>query len=461
MKKIRVILLALLCIFIVDVKVYAQLVDLLNKSEKFAKQEKGGFLSSVKPLDIDPILKEHYKEKFLFTINQPIDHSDLSKGFFNQRVIVAVADFNAPTVIVTEGYGAKYALNPKYVEEVSKLFKTNLVVVEHRYFLESTPFMQDDTTITPESLDWSYMTAVNHAADLHNVNKLFKSVFKGKWIATGISKGGQTAMFYTAYYPNDIDISVPYVGPLCRGVEDGRHEPFLAKFAGTKQEREIILNFQKELLKRRAEVIPLLKSLAEEEELAFRISLDEVFDYCVLEFPFAFRQWGLPVSAIPSLNSSTEDLFNFMCAASGPDYFATGGDSAPFFVQAAKELGYYGYDTKPFKGLLTIKSAKGYLDRIFLPVHGEFKFDKYLYKKISSFLATTDSKMMFIYGEFDPWSAVMPVAPVKNEKLKAKGKGRENMVLFVSPAGSHRARISNLPEADRIRAINILKSWLE
>lgn len=69
--------------------------------------------------------------------------------------------------------------------------------------------------------------------------------------------------------------------------------------------------------------------------------------------------------------------------------------------------------------------------------------------------------MMFIYGEFDPWSAVMPVAPVKNEELKKKGKGRENMYLFVEPGGSHRARINTLPEQMKKEAVAILKGWLE
>ena len=38
-----------------------------------------------------------------------------------------------------------------------------------------------------------------------------------------------------------------------------------------------------------------------------------------------------------------------------------------FNVQAAKELGYYGYDTKPFEKYLTIKSSKNYMYRVMLP----------------------------------------------------------------------------------------------
>ena len=165
---------------------------------------------------------------------------------------------------------------------------------------------------------------------------------------------------------------------------------------------------------------------------------------------------------IPDPNkASDKQMFEFLLNTSGPDYFAEGDDSAPFFVQAAKELGYYGYDTKPFEGLLTIKDAEGYLNKIFVPQTQQFKFDKYLYKKIKGFLAKTDSKMMFIYGQFDPWSAVMPEAPVKNEELKKKGKGRETMKLYIEPNGSHRARIGTLPEQMRKEAVNTLKEWLE
>ena len=36
-------------------------------------------------------------------------------------------------------------------------------------------------------------------------------------------------------------------------------------------------------------------------------------------------------------------------------------------MQAARELGYYGYDTKPFKKYLSIQPSKGYLHRLMLP----------------------------------------------------------------------------------------------
>ena len=50
---------------------------------------------------------------------------------FHQRVIVSHVGFDRPTVIVTEGYGAAYALNPKYREEISELLDANTVYYTH------------------------------------------------------------------------------------------------------------------------------------------------------------------------------------------------------------------------------------------------------------------------------------------------------------------------------------------
>ncbi len=426
-----------------------------------AASECGIKVSGIEALKVGPRAKDCFTEKYKFFIEQPIDHTNPSVGTFRQKVVLFHKEFSRPMVLITEGYSSNGA-HPNYNNELCAMLNTNMVEVEHRYFNESIPFMQDDTTITDETLNWDYMTAKNEAADLHRVNMLLKRLYTGKWIATGISKGGQTAMFYTTYYPKDIDISIPYVGPLCKGYEDGRHEPFLAEFVGTEKDRKILYDFQVEFLKRRSKIEPLMQKLSEENGYTYKMPLSAIYDYCVLEFPFAFWQWGYDTAIVPDPKSASDkEMFDFLVKTSGPDYFAEGGSSAPFFVQAAKELGYYGYDTKPFKGLLTIEDAEGYLHKIFVPQSQEFKFDKYLYKDIKKFLAKTDSKMMFIYGEFDPWSAVMPEAPVKNNALKAKGKGRENIYLFVEPGGSHRARINTLPEEMRNEAISVLKRWLE
>jgi len=380
-----------------------------------------------------------FKDKYVLYIEQPISHEDPSLGTFRQRVFVMHAGLDRPTVLVTEGYGASYAANPKYREELSKLFNTNVIFVEHRYFLESTP----------KPLDWQYLTAENSANDLHNVTMIFKEIYKKKWIATGISKGGQTALIYRAFFPADVEISVPYVAPLCKSAEDGRHEPFIANFAGTPEQRTKILDFQKEILKRRASLQPKFDSLCTAKGYQFNLPNEEIYDYTVLEFSFSFWQWGSNSDAIPSVKASDNELFSYFIKLCSPDYFIKESSTSAFFVQAGRELGYYGYDIKPFEGLLKIKSTKGYLTKLFLTEESRFKFDSKLYKKLSKFVATTDSKMIFIYGEFDPWSAVRVNEPKSN-----------NVVVVIDPKGSHRSRISTLPEEKRKMVLSLIERWL-
>ena len=374
-------------------------------------------------------------------IEQQVDPKNPAAGTFTQRVIVGHVGFDRPTVIVTEGYGAAYALRPRYHEELCKLLNANLIFVEYRYFLESTP----------EPKNWDYLTAENSAYDLHNVRNTFKQIYPEKWISTGISKGGQTTMLYRAYFPDDVDFSVPYVGPLCKGVEDGRHEPFLRK-VGTKAERQKIKEFQLEVLKRKADMLSLLEEYVKKTKLTFHIPLEEVLDYCVLEYTFALWQWGTFVNTIPSKNSDNELIFDHLMQISGPDYFAEGQKNVSFFVQAARELGYYGYDVKPFKKYLSIKSAKGYLNKIMLPdeLVDKVDFRPALYHKIYDFLKENDPKMIFIYGEIDPWSAAMVPA----------FKGKKNEQIYIQPRGSHRARISNMPEDMKEKILTQINKWL-
>lgn len=402
-------------------------------------EQKISAISAIK--EIRPLETSEFSEKYVTYFTQPLDHRHPEKGSFRQRVIVSHAGFDRPTVIVTEGYGAAYALRPQYREELSKLLNANIIFVEYRYFLESTP----------EPKDWQYLTAENSADDLHAITTAFKSIYPGKWIATGISKGGQTTLLYRTFYPDDVDISVPYVAPLCYGVEDGRHEPFLHKVS-TPENRKKIEDFQLEALKRKATLLPRFEKYCTEKNYSFRAPIEEIYDYSVLEYSFALWQWGTPISSIPATTASDDKIFSHLLAISEPGYFTADSPNASFFVQAARELGYYGYDVQPFKQYLSIQSSEGYLHRLMLPEElKDMPFDKTLSKKITKFLKKQDPKMIFIYGQNDPWTAA-GVTWLKNKK---------NIHVFIQPNGSHLARINTLPEAEKAKVMELINEWLK
>jgi len=384
---------------------------------------------SVKSFEVVQTPRE-FREKVVAYVIQPLDHRDPEAGHFLQRVFISEKSPEKPMVLVTEGYAADYAASPRATNELCPMLDASMVVVEHRYFGKSWP----------DSIDWQYLTVENAAGDHHAVVQLLKPYFTGQWVNTGISKGGQTALLHRVYYPEDVDLTVSYVAPVNYGVEDGRHEPFIGKVSGTKEDRLKIREFQREILKRRSQLMPLLEKFTTEKKMVFPAPLAEIYDYSVLEFSFSFWQWGHNPLEIPALTAPDAEVFNYWMKVSSPDYFSKGelDRIGSFFVQAAKELGYYGYSTKPFRTLLTIKTAKGYLPELFLPEGFQTAFDPASAVKTQKFLNTTSLPLIFIYGKNDPWSASGAVIPKKSPILK-----------IVQEGGSHRVRISNLDEQNK------------
>lgn len=395
--------------------------------------------------DVQPLKSTLFAEKYVFFIEQQLDAKNPTAGKFLQRVVVCHRGYDRPTVLVTEGYDANYALRETYTEELAKLYDTNIITVEYRYFDKSMP--------TP--CNWDYLTVENSLYDLHHVNETMRALYKGKWIATGISKGGQTTMFYRSYFPNDVDISVPYVAPLNKSVEDGRHEIFLQDKVSTKENRQKVLDFQLLLFKRKQALLPMLENFCAKKKYTFKVPVAEVFDFAVLEYAFAFWQWGEDVNLIPSADADDATVFNYWIQKCDPDYFSIQNPYLSFDVQAARELGYYGYYTKPFKKYLSIKTSKGYLKRLMLPDSlANVSFTPALYNHTVEFLKANDPKMVYIYGDIDPWGASgiygMPWL-----------KGKKDLHVFMCPGGSHKTRILSFPQETKLEIYYLIKGWLE
>lgn len=429
MKRILRLSISLILLFAISFSGNAQeLLNFLNQQPE---------IKQVKEIECN----DFFNVKYEIMVQQPVDHLDSTAGYFLQRVFVADHNKDNPTVVITEGYAAHYGAAKDHINELCPILDANQICIEHRYFGQSVP----------EPLNWDYLTVENAVTDHHKIVQLFKQYYQSKWISTGISKGGQTCMSYREYFPDDVDVTVAYVAPLNFSVEDGRHEPFIANVPGTKKDRKKVLNFQKDVFKRKQELLPLLKDYSEEKKYTFKMPLEEVFDFTVLEYSFSFWQWGSLPDSIPAKKASNEKLFNHLVGVCSPDYFAEEGiePTRPFFVQAARQLGYYGYDTRKFRKHLSIQSAKGYLKKIFLPEDLNYGFEPEAMNRMHNFLQKTNKKMMFIYGANDPWSATGVNIP----KV-------DNLIKVVKDGGCHRARINNLPEEQKTNVISILKRWI-
>ncbi len=378
-----------------------------------------------------------YKEAWEVMIPQPLDHTHPEKGSFMQRIWLSHVDSLRPVVLVTEGYSARR----NDVSELARLLDANQIIAEHRYFGKSVP----------DSMDWQYLIIRQAAADLHHIVRLFKRAYTGKWISTGISKGGQTTMYFKYFYPKDVDVCVSYVGPLNFSRVDPRIFTFLDT-VGTDSCRQKIFTFQKRLLADRKYIFPLFEKYSKEAGFTYnRAGGDSAaYEYSVLEFSFSFWQWGMRCHKIPGEKATNNEVFQYFRETRIFSYFSDEGIKTfePFYYQAMTQLGYYGYRPSRFHG--EIRNIKDSTFLFAAPQHTVLHFDKQIMPKVYSFLQNKGNHFIYIYGGTDTWSA---------DAVKIYGKAKV-LEIFKS-GGSHITRISNLPENQKNQVIHTLGKWLK
>ncbi len=382
-----------------------------------------------------------FTEKYMLYVEQPVDHYFPDGEKFTQRVILCHKDFQAPTIFVTEGYTAAYAENPKYINELTGLLDANQIVVEHRYFNKSVP----------KPLNWDYLTVFNAASDHHRIVQLLKHIYHGKWVNTGISKGGQTAVYHRFYYPEDVDATVGYVCPINFSIEDKRAYIFLDT-VGSRHCRDNIFAFQKELLKNKSKYLPAFEKLADKKKLTYRMGLEKGYELTVFEFSFAFWQWGYySCDSIPTANNSTPgQMIDFLNKVAGLEWISDKGikKMQPFFYQAMRELGMYGYNIEPFTEWTTFTRNPNF--EFTVPKGVSIHYNPEVMRRVDYFIRHEATNMVLIYGGSDPWSMAA-----------AQPTYHTNSFRIMKPGGSHRTRINNLPEYQRVQVMDSLYRWLD
>lgn len=383
---------------------------------------------------------EGYSAAYELRIKQALDHKDPSKGYFYQRAFLSHRDFDRPTVICTEGYNR----SRNRVYELTNLVNGNQIDVEHRYYGKSTPENHED---------YKYLNLEQATADLHHINELFRQVYTGKWLSTGISKGGQTTIFYRYFYPEDVDVSVPYVAPLNLELNEQRIYSFLDT-VGSQECRTAINDVQVRLLKNKKEVLPLVKWHSKGQGLEFNyLTFEQAFEYAVLEYPFSFWQWGASCEDIPSKKAPLEDVISHFLDVSGLAFFSDVSMTAyaSHYYQAGSEMGYYAYETDDhLKGLITaLKDDEP--SAIFMPNKMPITFDGKLVNKAAEWMTKNGNQFIHINGNADTWSATA-VRPTK---------GLDAHWFFIAGADHGQARIKNMSAADKAKLIEALEGWLD
>jgi hypothetical protein len=378
-----------------------------------------------------------FEAAFELHIRQPLDHEAPERGYFYQRAYLSHRSHDAPMVLATEGYSRPS--NRLY--ELTRYLEANQVNVEHRYF----------GTSRPDSLDYRFLNLRQVAGDLHRIRTLLGQLYDGPWVSTGISKGGQTTIFYRYFYPDDVAASVPYVAPLNLELKDQRIYAFLDT-VGPAECRRALRAVQTRLLQERDQVLPLLRWYAKGASYTFSyLSLEEAFEYGVLEYPFSFWQMGFDCGAIPDASEAElERLLEHFNAVVGLSFFndETMQDYASHYYQAGTEMGYYGFETTPFEGLIKVLPDEP--SAIFMPDKMPLTFEPKLVRQVYEWLQTEGHRFIYIYGGTDTWTAT-GVPP--SEQVDAH--------WYIMPGKHHgSARLQNMSEAERSQLLGLLRAWM-
>jgi len=370
-------------------------------------------------------------------IDQPIDHNNPEGDHFIQKFYIGHIDEELPVVIELDGYSMP---KPRY-NELADILNCNKIQVEHRYFGESVP----------DNAEWKYLTVEQAANDHHHIISLLKNIYKGKWISSGISKGGQSTVYHRYFFNDDVDVSVPYVTPMNIAEEDPRIYHFLDN-VGTKECRDKMIQFQREVLKREDELLEIFLDDSEKLGYTYSIGSDRlIFEFVVLEYTFAFWQWqNNNCDEIPDTSESSEKIFNHLKRNSSFSYFSDQGIApiAPFFYQAYSEIGYYGYDISPLKDLL--REVKDPSSKIFIPHNSNPQFDCSLIQDINTWVQKHGNNILFIYGGNDTWSATA-----------VELTGETNSIKMVKEGGSHRTKINSFSDDEKEIIYKTLEDWLD
>lgn len=378
--------------------------------------------------------------RYDLTFTQPIDHDRPELGTFTQRAMLMLASVDRPMVLATSGY----FLSPRSrVDELGAMFGANVLWYEHRFF---------GTSIPAAPADWSKLDIRQAAGDAHRLAEAFHWLFPGRWVNSGVSKGGMTSVYHRRFYPCDVDATVAYVAPSTLGVTDPAYVEFLSNVGGSARAacRADLRAFQRRLLERRAEIIPLVTGTFTKMPVA------QAFEISVIELAFAMWQYTSPddpmhgCAAIPPATATAAQMLDFLAYHAPPDGLSSDDTIDTFrayFHQSAGQLGF----PAPFEaGLEDLLQYPGTdVAATYLPASAVPAYDADVIPDVRAWVTAAGAKMMFLYGGLDPWSTRMFAPTAAHDALR-----------FVSPGGNHGTRIVSLEAADRTTATAKLEGWL-
>jgi hypothetical protein len=258
-----------------------------------------------------------------------------------------------------------------------------------------------------------------------------------------------TSVYHRRFYPDDVEGTVPYVAPHSAGLDDPRYIDFLDQ-VGTDVCRQRLKDFGREVLLRRDAMLTRMADQAATAGVTYDLlGIGPVLEGNAAGFAFGFWQYnGAYLCAdIPTAASSDDEVWGFFDAVGSPisssDPYLLAFE--PYYWQAYTQLGAPGIDESHVADLLlydweTIDDLPS--------VDEDPVFDPQAMQDVSAWLTTQGERLLFIYGEDDPWTAAA-----------FDFGGAQDTYRFVEPGGNHGASIGGLVEADQAVALAALEAW--
>lgn len=412
-------------------------------------------LKSIKNVeDLKPFMNVYLGQCYYFNYNQMVDHNNPSKGTFKQQVVLTFVGKDAPTILHTQGYSLTNEADPNDIQNrldsikaphflwalskdygKDKKFDLNCVQVEYRYNGFSLPEWDADS--------FKYLSAEQQSKDLHAiVTDLKKALITGdgKWLSTGLSKNGDTSTQY-AYFDelngwNDIDVYVPFASPNILQEYDIRIGTYMIT-KSSKDVQPLLEKAYKKLVDDQAVADATIEAYAKKggkfkKDSALLSTVEAVLENLFQLQSYAdYNTW---TKLIPKEGDKPETYAKFfMLTPTSPEveYKVAGARGplrkrrTPYEVQNAMEQGGAGYDYSWFlDGKLLSESDK----KFFKDLIEKSKKSKTmnLQVNIQKNLETTKKKLIFVYGEDDPWTGAAIADP-----------SNPNVKKYIVPHGTH------------------------
>jgi len=379
---------------------------------------------------------------FVMEYDQPVDHHDAGSAMFKQRLTLLHRDYAAPTVVYNSGYNVSTRGGRS---QITTLVNGNQLSMEYRYFVPSRP----------EPADWTKLDIEQAASDQHRITQTLKAriYHDNKWLTTGASKGGMTSLFHRRFFPDDVDGTIAYVAPIDYPDDavqspTNRYFVFLDNVGTDATCRQKLKDFQNAALARRDAMKTRMRAVASFTQI---LGEDRALEFAVEELPFIFWQYGSQTlcSTIPATTATDDAVFKFLDdtidVASYGDQSVTA--FLPYYHQSATQLGYPIDDESYLVGLQFpgADTANAYIpDGIVIPAYDNGA----AMRDIQSWIATSGTRLLLIYGQNDPWSAGAVDLGGATDSFK-----------FIAPGGNHGSSILTLTNADADTATAAVMRW--